>query len=510
MPAYAIYARKSSESTERQILSIDSQVREMHELARRHNVPIGEVLTETKSAKDPGRPVFTSLMRRVRKGEFAGILTWKMDRLARNAYDSGVVLQALAERKIQSIITSDGVKTDSGNDRLMGSIELAISTHFIDGLRANTKRGLREKLKQGWAPGVPPPGYLNDVVHKTIKSDRKRLPMIRRVFELFRSGSMNPQQIRVLANTQWGFRTVKRPRSGGMPMGRSMIYKILSNPFYAGFIFRCGELIPGKHEAIITWQEFEEVQAKLGRRGRPRPKSHNFAFAGLLTCGQCGASLTPEEHVKRSGRRYVYYRCNRTRSSGQDCREAAIPESALLEQLARAFGRLSIPDRIVEWLKGKVAGVLEADRARSALAKKTLEEALRSTERQISNLLNLRLKDSVPQELFTTKNRELERQRVSLEERLVASNRAAELVGQQVAGLLDFAATVRQRFIEGSPVQQRVILEAVASNYTVRAKKVAFQMEKPLDLIAEANGVSSWLRLVDDVRTWAQHDPAVQ
>jgi hypothetical protein len=48
----------------------------------------------------------------------------------------------------------------------MGSIELAMSTHFIDGLRANTKRGLRDKLKQGWAPGLPPPGYLNDVIHQ--------------------------------------------------------------------------------------------------------------------------------------------------------------------------------------------------------------------------------------------------------------------------------------------------------------------------------------------------------
>ncbi len=500
MLAYAIYARKSSESIDRQILSIESQVREVRELARRNNVPVGEVLIETKSAKDPGRPVFGSLMRRVNKGEFAGILAWKMDRLARNHFDTGVVLQALAERKIQSIITSDGVKTDSGNDRLMGSIELAMATHFIDGLRANTKRGLREKLKQGWAPGVPPPGYVNDVVHKTIKSDRKRLPMIRRIFELFLSGAMRPEQLRVLANTEWGFRTVKRKHSGGKPMGRTMIYEILANPFYAGFIPRGGELIPGRHEAIITWQEFEEVQAKLGRHGRPRPKSHDFAFAGLLTCGRCGASLTPEQHIKRSGRRYAYYRCNRTRSSGQQCREAAIPESLLIEQVAKVLGRLSIPERVLEWLKGKVAGVLEADHARGVLAKKTLEEALRSTERQIANLLDLRLKDSVSQEIYTTKSHELEQQRVSLAERLAANAEAGEQVGSQVTELLDFAATVRQRFLEGSPVQQRVILEAVASNFTVRARKVAFQMEKPLDLVADAGGCSSWLRGSDSNR----------
>lgn len=75
----------------------------------------------------------------------------------------------------------------------------------------------------------------------------------------------------------------------------------------------------------MTWEKFQEVQAKLGRRGRHRPKTHDFAFAGLLSCGRCASRLTPEEHIKASGRRYVYYRCNRTRTSGvdvspEDCR----------------------------------------------------------------------------------------------------------------------------------------------------------------------------------------------
>lgn len=136
------------------------------------------------------------------------------------------------------------------------------------------------------------------------------------------------------------------------------------------------------------------------------------------------------------------------------------------------------------------------------MVRKTLADALRSTERQIKNLIDLRLQESIPQDIFEAKSRELDRHRIGLQERIQRNEAAGEQVGLQVAKLLDFGSSLKQSFLEGSPVQQRIILESVASNYTVRARKVAFQMEKPLTLISEASGCSSWLRLVDDVRTW--------
>src|SRR5438093_553584 len=82
------------------------------------------------------RAVFGALMRRIRRGEVNGILCWKMDRLARNHYDTGQVLQALADQRLERIITSDGVKTSDSNDRLLGTFEFALATKYIDDLRA--------------------------------------------------------------------------------------------------------------------------------------------------------------------------------------------------------------------------------------------------------------------------------------------------------------------------------------------------------------------------------------
>src|SRR5512144_746944 len=106
-PVHLIYARKYTESEDRQFLSIDSQIQELRELALRRGIEVAEVLEEAHSAKAPGRPVFGDLMRRIHRGEIAGVLCWKMDRLARNHCDTGQVLQALADGKLPSVITPD-------------------------------------------------------------------------------------------------------------------------------------------------------------------------------------------------------------------------------------------------------------------------------------------------------------------------------------------------------------------------------------------------------------------
>ncbi len=504
MSTFVIYARKSSESEDRQVLSIDSQIHELRAIAARERVHVTEVLTETKSAKAPGRPVFGDLMRRVNRGEVAGILSWKMDRLSRNPLDSGVILQAQADGKLRSIITSDGVKTGASNDRLMGTFELAFATKFIDDLRENTKRGLRERLARGWTTNVPPIGYMNDVVKKTIVTDPKRFTLVRGMWDLLLSGAKRPEQIRTIANDDWGLTTRKFKRMGGKPLGRTTVYSIFANPFYTGIIpLKDGRRLPGKHEPMITHEEFERAQRMLGRPGRHRPVHKEFAFTGLFKCGNCGATITAEEHFKPSGRRYVYYHCSRHRTTVEKCREPAIPESELVAQLSRQFGRLSIPAPVLEWLKRKTAQVLTTDSERQQTVRETLSEAVRSVEREQSNLLSLQLRDLVPVDVYASKSRELEARRQSLQDRLAGVDRNNDDLSRRLAELLEFSSGMRQLFTNGGGVQQRVILEAAGSNYVLKGRKVSFHLEKPLALVADAGACSNWGGIVDDLRTWA-------
>src|SRR5947207_12420096 len=119
MPEFFVYCRKSSEAEDRQVLSIESQTRELRELAAKLRLPVKEVLAESKSAKEPGRPVFSEMMERLRRGEAAGILCWKLDRLARNPVDGASIIWAIKQQGIKVVTQSQSFAQEDDNIILM-------------------------------------------------------------------------------------------------------------------------------------------------------------------------------------------------------------------------------------------------------------------------------------------------------------------------------------------------------------------------------------------------------
>jgi site-specific DNA recombinase len=158
---YFLYARKSSESEDRQVASINSQIDELKALAKRQNISIVKLYREEKSAKSPGRPIFNAMLDRIQNGEAQGIICWKLDRLARNPVDGGRISWMLQKSVLHHIQTYERDYQPSDNVLLM-NVEFGIANQFILDLSSNTKRGLRSRAKEGWFPGLAPIGYLNN------------------------------------------------------------------------------------------------------------------------------------------------------------------------------------------------------------------------------------------------------------------------------------------------------------------------------------------------------------
>jgi DNA invertase Pin-like site-specific DNA recombinase len=213
-----------------------------------------------------------------------------MDRLARNPFDSGLILQAQADGKLDRIITSDGVKTANGNDRLMGTFELALATKFIDDLRANVKRGNRARFERGWPNYRPPIGWLNDPATKTVIKDEQRSPLLRQMWDMLLEGQQ-PKVIARIAREQWGLMTPRRGKTGGKRIGYSTVYRMFTNSYYAGSIdLEDGRHYIGSHEPMVTHEEFERAQGILGRRGRSSYAAHDNV-CGLTLRTLPGAAL---------------------------------------------------------------------------------------------------------------------------------------------------------------------------------------------------------------------------
>ena len=145
---YFIYCRKSTEDEDRQILSIDAQISELNAIAGRDGLTIADTLTECRSAKEPGRPVFNDMLRRIEAGEANGILAWKLDRLARNFDDGGKIIGLLQRGVIREIRTFEKTYLPSDNV-LMIAVELGMANQYVRDLSMNIRRGIREKIRRG-------------------------------------------------------------------------------------------------------------------------------------------------------------------------------------------------------------------------------------------------------------------------------------------------------------------------------------------------------------------------
>lgn len=160
---YLLYARKSTESEDRQVQSIDDQLNSLRRLAAQRGLHIMEELIESKSAKDPGcRAVFARLLAEIEAGRADGILCWNLNRLSRNPVDSGTLSWMLQRGVLQSILTVEREYRPEDNVVLM-AVESGVANQFILDLRKAVARGTRSKVEKGWFPHRAPEGYRNNI-----------------------------------------------------------------------------------------------------------------------------------------------------------------------------------------------------------------------------------------------------------------------------------------------------------------------------------------------------------
>lgn len=498
MLSYYLYARKSSEDSDNQILSIDSQIKELTDYAKKYNLSIEKIFTESKSAKKLGRPVFNQLMEALWKTNDKGILCWKLDRLARNPVDGGSLIHSLEEGKIANIVTPNQTYRNNGNDKFWMQLEFGMAKKYVDDLSDNVKRGLRAKLEQGWFPGLAPLGYLNekyqDKGRRKILKDPERFSLVRKMWDLMLVGNYSVTQILEIANNQWALRTGKSGGRENKPLWKSGIYRMLTNPFYCGLFKYKGQLYQGKHESIVTVDEFDKVQILLGRKGKPRPKKHEFPFTGLIKCEECGCSITAEEKTKlirATGqvKKYIYYHC--TKKKNPNCLQGSVEAQQLEHQIQEFLQKIQLPSEYVKWALKYLGIVREKDKKKGESITENLQKRLQILGRQLENLLSLKISAGnsdgslLSDEEFANQKNRLLKEKTKLEQELSKKQGTEEKVYQFTKETLLFSSYALFWFTNGKPEQKRKIFAALGSNYTLKDKKLVIQAKKPLALIEE-------------------------
>ena len=470
---YILYARKSTEEDDRQVLSIEAQLVELQEYAAKEKLEIVASLCEAKTAKEPGRMKFAEMLALIEGGKADGIISWHPDRLARNSVDGGKIIHFVDRGLIKSLKFPTFWFEATPQGLFMLNIAFGQSKYFVDNLRENVKRGLRQKIRNGVWPGWAPVGYLNNPKTRGIDVDSEKAPKVKKLFEMYSTGAYT---LHSLAN--WCKEKGLRGNLG-KEIALSNVQSILQNIFYIGLMKYGGEIHEGRHEPLISKKLFDTCQEVMSKRGRVHELHKNdFAFLGLMKCASCGCSITAE---KQKG--HNYYRCTRKKGPCQE--KHYLREEILTEQITSYLQKVSLSSQDTE----KVLAALdsEQDKARKDAQGKVgvLKEQLASVETKLQKLLDIYLADALSTEEYAAKKQSLLSQKVSL---------CGKITDFETKGLSwleparEFVKSLNQAanlLSSPNPTAMTTFLKNIGSNHILRNREFFFTPKIEYELVAE-------------------------
>ena len=491
-----LYARKSNQSEDKQVQSIDDQIRAMKDIAKNEDIIIIEILKESKSAKEPdARPVFNQMVNGIINKKYDYILTWDTSRLSRNPID-GSRLQWMLDKGILS-----GIRTHEkwyhDDDDLLLSIENSMNTRFLKDLSAKVSRGMDSKADKGDFPGQPPVGYLNDRLNKIIIPDPIMFDRVSKLWQKALTGTYSVSELTRIAKDELMIRTPQTKRRGGTPLCHNGIRNLLMNPFYAGKLRWDGKIYNGNHPAMISYTQFEQVQRMLNPKhsSRPQKDPYDFILRGMLTCAECGYAIVTEKKNKKLSdgtiKEYRYcHCCGKNPKARCSHRSTYVPETELLKQIKDELCKYTIDE---DFYKLAIEALAEED----AMEVTKQEEKIAAINKQIADKNNelTALRRSVYTGLITdnafflAEQEDLSKQIARLEEDRNNVVTASNNWKNKATDIFMFARYAKEDFDSDDWERKRTVIKTLGADLKLSGRTIIFTPVKYLIPVAKNHAI---------------------
>lgn len=473
-----IYARVSTKEQQEEGFSIDAQLALLRAYADRQGLEVrGEYVEAETGAKSSKRPVFAKMLEDIGAHRIQAIVVEKTDRIYRNFKDYvtvdelGVDLHLVKE---STVLT----QTSRSHEKLVHGIKVVMAKGFIDNLREEITKGMTQKAKAGIWPSAAPLGYRNTVQGhiRVIEPDPVTAPIVAAVFAKFATGEVSVKRVRELA-VELGLKSLR----GGKPIPNSSLHRMLRNPIYCGRIEWNGEEYAGKHEPIVTPALWNKVQAVLDGRAASAPPvtRQEYAFAGLIRCGECGCLMSP---YTAKGR-YVYYACTGARG----CRRRGYREEIIIDEVVRILQGLQIRPEVLESLR---LILKETHQEQSQEQRKVEANELALIDRlraRRERLYTDRLDGEISIETYRERKDQIDREIAAIQARLAAADRAQGRTWEQSFAILETVSNSAFEFKSANPARQRQMAKMLVSNFNFTAGRLRVELRPWFNLIAQAN-----------------------
>ena len=470
---FFLYARKSTDTEERQVRSIDDQIAELEELAKKENIEIVKTFIEKQTAKEPGRPIFNEMLSRIEKNEAEGILAWHPDRLARNSVDGGKIIWLVDTGKISELKFPCFWFENTPQGKFMLQIAFGQSKYYVDNLSENIKRGIRQKLKNGLWPSQAPLGYLNDKNAKLIIVDKNKAQLIKKSFELYSTGKF---PLRRLCETINNLKLIGRKNK---MLSVSNYQYFLKNPFYCGLIRYNGELYEGKHKPIIAKKLFDKVQEVMNSKGKPNKKKLKyFVFRGFIRCGECGCLITAETQKGHN-----YYHCTKRKIK---CFQKYVREEELAKQINGYIQKVSLPD---DWAKNIIS---EIDKEKSETSQSSsffaqnIKEKMKIIDEKLERLMSGYLENAILLEEYQQNKNKLVGEKQVLKDKLNGFEQKRNNWFEPAISFVKSAKCAGILAKSNNFEEKRDFFKKLGSNFKILNQKIVFDLENPFKILVDA------------------------
>ena len=372
-----IYARYSSDNQREE--SIEGQIRECTAYAEKNGITVVKhYIDRALSAKTDNRPDFQQMIKDSEKRLFDIVLVWKLDRFARNRYDSAHYEYQLERNHVKLVSATEPI-SDSPAGIMVKSMLTGMAEYYSAELSEKVVRGMTENVLKGkYNGGTIPIGFKVDE-EKFFQIDPLKAPFVVEAFQRYNDGATMKELMNWLNDS--GVTTNRNQK-----FTYNSVQKLLTNKRYIGENHFKDIVMPDSIPAIVDKDLFEEVQLKIKKNSRA-PARHKAEDDYLLTtklfCGMCGAMMFGECGTGRNKIVHHYYKCA-TAKRFKTCKKKTVRKEWLEDLVIAETMKLIQDDAVIDAIVAEVMELQDQENTTLPL----LEKQMREVENGIENMLN--------------------------------------------------------------------------------------------------------------------------
>lgn len=476
MTKAVIYARVSSREQEKEGFSIPAQIKLLQEYANSKGFEVVKEFTDNETAKQTGRTNFNEMINFLKNNKDTKIiLVEKTDRLYRNFKDYITV----GDMDLDIHFVKENVvfgKNSRSQDKFLQEIRLVMAKNYIDNLSEEIRKGLREKAEQGYLPNKPPHGYKR-INNKLVEIDKEQAQFILRAFNLYAKGDKSIENVcQQLRDEGFIYKSYK-PK-----IDKPSLENMLRNVFYKGLIFYRSKFYQGVHEPIISEALFAKAQQAFKKDGKPlQRKEHDFVFANLMKCPDCGCNITAE--IKKG--KYIYYHCSWGKGKKNCSNKEYVRQEVLEEQFAEAVKRINIDQEQKEWLTVALKISLNDEQEYHKERIENLNKQASQFRERIDKIYIDKLDGKIDEEFWLTKHNEWTSQLVRIKSILNSHDETHDKYLKEGIQIIELANDAYNLYLEQSSEEKTELLKILLSNSWLNSGKLEYEYKKPFDILAK-------------------------